>query len=225
MQAGALGVDPVLERPLRGLEAVKVPGEGLGGVRLAQGVAEVHEVRMRYGPCGRDPLRRIESEQPPQEVQALLRGAGRALLQRLGGLLLELQRLHEPQDPLALAAALRQPGEVAVAAEPERASDAPQHVQVILAGEERLPGQDLRVDAADRPEVDGLEVARGHQHELRGAVPACDDVVRELLLLGGAAAGEAQVRNAQRAVPVEEDVRGLEVAVHDAGRVEILEAT
>ena len=45
-------------------------------------------------------------------------------------------------------------------------------VQVVLPREDRSVGEHLGQDAADGPDVNGLGVALGVEHDLRGAIPA-----------------------------------------------------
>ena len=73
--------------------------------------------------------------------------------------------------------------------------------------------------------ADLVAVVLGEHDELRGAVPARDDVLRHVLVLELVAhAREAEVADGQVALAVHEDVVGLEVAVEDVGGVEVLEA-
>lgn len=88
----------------------------------------------------------------------------------------------------------------------------------------------LGKDAADRPHINsGGVVGRAGHNELRGSVPAGGDVVGPeddvwLLIIEGSA-GEAEVDDAEVALGVDQDVGGLEVAVEDAGGVNVVYAT
>jgi hypothetical protein len=94
-------------------------------------------------------------------------------------------------------------------------------VDVVLAGEERLALEHLSEDAAGAPDIDLDVVLLPGEHDLGGAVVAGGDVAGHLGVLD---AGEAEVADLQVTVLVDEDVAGLQVAVHDAGRVHVLQA-
>ena len=101
-----------------------------------------------------------------------------------------------------------------------------------LAGEERLPAEELRDDAADAPHVDGLRVGtRGSQQQLGAPVPAGDDVLGHRVVGVGPRERplvheprQAEVGDAQLAVLGDEQVARLEVSVEDAGEVHGLDA-
>mmetsp|Transcript_27286 Transcript_27286/g.67720 ORF Transcript_27286/g.67720 Transcript_27286/m.67720 type:complete len:232 (+) Transcript_27286:986-1681(+) len=115
-----------------------------------------------------------------------------------------------------------------------------------LPRKQRLALEQLGQDAANRPEVDSLGVLTGREHKLGCAVPPRDDVRGEIpqdrvsvlvdvrprrqgaLVRGGLVRGqprEAEVGDAQLARLVDEQVRGLEVAVHHvAALVQVGEA-
>ena len=101
-----------------------------------------------------------------------------------------------------------------------------------LAGEEWLPAEELRDDAADAPHVDGLRVrTRGSQQQLGAPVPAGDDVLGHRVVGVGPRERplvheprQAEVGDAQLAVLGDEQVARLEVPVEDAHRVHRLDA-
>ena len=94
-------------------------------------------------------------------------------------------------------------------------------VDVVLSGEQRLALEHLSEDAAGAPDVDLDVVLLPGEHDLGGTVVAGRHVAGHLGVLD---AGEAEVADLEVAVLVDEDVAGLEVAVHDAGRVHVLES-
>ena len=105
-------------------------------------------------------------------------------------------------------------------------------VNVIVAGEVRFPSEQLGKDASDGPNVDRLGILVTRQHDLRGAVPPCHHILGQQqriarladhLLVAQHAPGKAEVANLEVAVGIDEQVRRLEVAVQDVGRMDVLE--
>mmetsp|Transcript_79991 Transcript_79991/g.208620 ORF Transcript_79991/g.208620 Transcript_79991/m.208620 type:complete len:207 (-) Transcript_79991:1824-2444(-) len=92
---GALCVDPVLQRPLRRVEAVEVPREGPRGVDLRHGVAETREVLVSHRVSRRHAAIGVEGQQLAHEVQAELAGAWHPLFERLRGALWEFEGRDE----------------------------------------------------------------------------------------------------------------------------------
>lgn len=101
-------------------------------------------------------------------------------------------------------------------------------VDICLPLKERPTRGHLWQHAADRPHVDGLAVHTQAEallreavaeEELGGAVPARGDVVRVCATGAIQRAREPKVAQLEDAVPRDEDVLGLHVAVHDAPRV------
>ena len=78
-------------------------------------------------------------------------------------------------------------------------------------------------DAPDGPDVDGLVVVLRLAEQLRRAVPARDDVLRELARVVVEAPREAEVADGEVAVAVDEQVRRLEVPVEHGRAVDVLE--
>ena len=109
---------------------------------------------------------------------------------------------------------------------------------VVLAREQRLAEVHLRKNAADRPHVDRLRILRERKHDLRGAVPACGNVLREIGIflrgggVGGCAAcggvcletGKPEVADLEVALLVDQEVGRLKVAMDDAAAVKVLDA-
>jgi hypothetical protein len=93
-------------------------------------------------------------------------------------------------------------------------------VHVVLAGEERLALKHLSKDAACTPDIDLDIVLLPCEHDLRGSVVSGRDVTRHLRVLY---TGETEVANLEIAVLVDEDVAGLQVAVHDTSRVDVFQ--
>ena len=92
---------------------------------------------------------------------------------------------------------------------------------MVLAREQRLALDHLGEDAPGAPDVDLDVVLLPRQHDLRRAVVSSRNVARHLGILQ---AGEAEVADLEIAVLVDEDVAGLEVAVDDAGRVDVFQS-
>lgn len=94
--------------------------------------------------------------------------------------------------------------------------------------EDGLADEDLSQDASNAPNVRCFPVGVGSQKDLRGSVPPSgyllseDDVVA--VFVGNHGPGESEVADLHGAVAVEDEVGGLEVAMDDLGRVEILHA-
>mmetsp|Transcript_63948 Transcript_63948/g.208596 ORF Transcript_63948/g.208596 Transcript_63948/m.208596 type:complete len:215 (-) Transcript_63948:480-1124(-) len=110
-----------------------------------------------------------------------------------------------------------------------------QLVVAVLAREERLASPHLVEDATHRPHVHRRPVLGARQQHLGRAVPARDDVLRELfpgrvhrlagLAVHGDAAAQAEVTDLDLTVAhAHEDVRRLEVPVDDVPAVEMQEA-
>mmetsp|Transcript_65475 Transcript_65475/g.213131 ORF Transcript_65475/g.213131 Transcript_65475/m.213131 type:complete len:413 (+) Transcript_65475:62-1300(+) len=122
----------------------------------------------------------------------------------------------------------------------------------VFALRARQHAQQLRVDATHGPDIDGLGVVRLQQDELRSAVPPCDHMPRQMLLqplrvghvrnlirtiallgpcwglvevLAPEGTGQAEVSDLDGAVLVHEAVRGLQVPVVDASRVQVLQSS
>ena len=112
---------------------------------------------------------------------------------------------------------------VLLARRAEDLNDALQLVNVVLAGEDGLPPEELGKDASAAPEVHRHRVVVFREHNLGCAVPARDDVLGEVLRRAVVdAAGEAKVAHLEVAVRVEEQVGGLQVAVQHLGAVDVL---
>ena len=105
------------------------------------------------------PLLRVEEQHPVEEVA----GAGVEIRQ---------DRCHAAaarvREVAAEDARLLRP--VRLGGRPEHVEDLAKLVDLVLAGEEGLPGDELGEDASAAPEVDGRGVG-GAQEDLGGAVP------------------------------------------------------
>ena len=82
----------------------------------------------------------------------------------------------------------------------------------------------LSNDASNTPHIDLGRVDLATQQELRGAVPKRNDLVREPLHLGIPGPGQAPVSNLELALPVDEKVRRLEIAVDNPVGVHVVHA-
>jgi hypothetical protein len=92
---------------------------------------------------------------------------------------------------------------------------------VVLAGEQRLALEHLGENAAGAPDVHLDVVFLPREHDLRRPVVSRRNVARHLRILD---ARQAKVADLEVAVLVDQDVAGLQVAVDDAGRVDVLQA-
>jgi hypothetical protein len=92
---------------------------------------------------------------------------------------------------------------------------------VILAWEQWLAFEHLGKDAAGAPDVHLDVVLLPCEHDLRRPIVSRRDVAGHLGILY---ARQAEVTDLEVAILVYEDVGGLEVAVHDAGGVDIFES-
>lgn len=93
---------------------------------------------------------------------------------------------------------------------------------MILSGEQGLALEHLSKDASGAPDINLDVVFLPGEHDLGGSVVSGGNVTRHLRVLNS---GEAKVANLQIAVLVDKDVAGLEIAVDDAGRMHVLEAS
>lgn len=93
---------------------------------------------------------------------------------------------------------------------------------MVLAGEERLALEHLSEDAACTPDINLDVVLLPCEHDLRRSVVSGRDVTRHLRVLY---TGETEVANLEIAVLVDEDVAGLQVAVHDTSGVDVFQTT
>lgn len=105
---------------------------------------------------------------------------------------------------------------------PQKLRDDGELIDMILPREQRLPLQHLRKDASRTPDVDLDIVLLPRQHDLGRTVVARRDVARHLRVLD---TRQPEVADLQVAVLVDQDVARLEVAVHDAGRMDVFQST
>lgn len=97
----------------------------------------------------------------------------------------------------------------------EHLRNAVQLIDVAVAGEERLAAHHLRVEAADRPDVDRPAVSGIADEELGRAIPSRRHVIGAGLVRSGDVAREAKVAELDHAVRRHQYVLGLYIAVHD----------
>ena len=93
---------------------------------------------------------------------------------------------------------------------------------MVLSREERLALKDLGEDTSCTPDINLNIVLLPCEHDLRGSVVSGRYVTRHLGILY---TGETEVANLEIAVLVDEDVAGLQVAVHNTSGVDIFQAT
>mmetsp|Transcript_3702 Transcript_3702/g.7035 ORF Transcript_3702/g.7035 Transcript_3702/m.7035 type:complete len:273 (+) Transcript_3702:168-986(+) len=186
--------------------------------RFVRGVVQLLHVGVGEGLLRGEALVGVELQQLVQHVVRLRR------------------RLREPIRPLAVCGfgkhgavgeeALRLLSDVVLVRlgwVSDDGDDLLEHLDVVLAGKERAAAHELRHHAPDRPHVDGVSVHLVPQQQLRRAVPPCDDVASHERLVAVGEASEAEVAHFEVAVGVDEEVVGLEVAVHHRRRVDELE--
>jgi hypothetical protein len=168
-----------------------------------------------------------------KDEQGVQKGEGLATrLREEGGKRHFLLGRDRVQEPLGLTAL--HVGDFLGAGGPDHVKDQGQLVDEIFPREKRLPSQQLGENAADRPHIHCVVVeAVGAQHQLRGPVPACDDVLRHGLLdgivgvlsfPGGAGTGKAEIRDPKLAGPGDQQVPRFEVPMDDPVVVEKFEA-
>ena len=92
---------------------------------------------------------------------------------------------------------------------------------MILAREKRLALQHFCENTSRAPDVDFHIVLLPREHDLRCSVVSRRDIASHLRILY---ACQAEVADFEVAVLVNEDVGGLEIAVDDAGGVDVFEA-
>jgi hypothetical protein len=104
----------------------------------------------------------------------------------------------------------------------EQLEDVEELLELGVAGEERLLPRELGEDAPDGPDVHRGGVVRAAQQNFGSSVPQRDDLVRVRFNRHGEGASEAEVGNLDDVLGfVDEEVLGLEVAVHDAVAVDV----
>ena len=91
-----------------------------------------------------------------------------------------------------------------------------------------LSTEHLGEDASDGPHVDSRRVSAEREHELGRSIPARCDVLRHKVgvFVGGCrdTARHAEIANFQIAIGVNEQIRRFQIAMQNAGRVNVLDA-
>mmetsp|Transcript_33334 Transcript_33334/g.99266 ORF Transcript_33334/g.99266 Transcript_33334/m.99266 type:complete len:427 (-) Transcript_33334:1908-3188(-) len=106
----------------------------------------------------------------------------------------------------------------------ERLDDELELVHIVLARQQRAPPEQLRHDAADRPDVDCCRVVFTRQQQLRRAVPPRDNVLSHVACFG-ACACKPKITDLEVARCIEQQVAWLQIAVQHVGTVHVLQAT
>jgi hypothetical protein len=99
-------------------------------------------------------------------------------------------------------------------------SDDGELIDVVLSREQRLAFQHLCKDAARTPDINLNIILLPCEHNLRGSVVSRGDITGHLGILN---TGQTKVADLEIAVLIDEDVAGLEIAMDDACRMNILE--
>ena len=149
---------------ISGLTELHVEIEGLRGDGFVLWVVVLAEVGVLQGLRHRDPLVGVEGQHPLQEVH----GLGVSLWVDFGerDLGSEWER-----GEIAASLVIEYGGEVLLCGRTQDTHDVVQLVQVMFPGEYRPVGDHLGQDAAHGPDIDGLVVSLGVDHDLRGSVP------------------------------------------------------
>lgn len=93
-------------------------------------------------------------------------------------------------------------------------------IDVIFPGEQRFPLQHLREYASCAPDVYLHVVLLPRKHDFGCTVIPRRDISRHLRILY---ACQAEIADLQIAVLVDQNIAGLQVTVHDSGRMDIFE--
>lgn len=104
----------------------------------------------------------------------------------------------------------------------EKLRDDGKLVDVILARKERLALQHLRENAAGAPDINLNVILLPRKHDFWGSVVSRRHISSHLGVLN---ARKSEITNLQIAVLVDQDVARLEVAMDDAGGVDIFQTT
>ena len=142
----------------------------LGGDRLVLRVVVLAEVGVLQGLRHSDPLVGVEGQHLLQQVEGL--GVGLGVDSCEGDLWSEGER-----GEVAARLVIEDGGEVLLCGGAQHAHDVVELVQVVLAGEDWSVGDHLSQDTADCPDIDGLVVSLGVDHDLRRSVPAGGNVL------------------------------------------------
>jgi hypothetical protein len=183
-------------------------------------LVQISEPRASERDRRRRPLVGVAGEEPLQEVESI-RGQellGKELPQHAG--VADRRQGHHGGEREGLECRPRRPLRHA-----EHAEYPAEHLHVVLPVEERLPGEELRHDAAEGPHVHHRVVVGLPQEHLRRLVPERASLpVRRL----GDRGGEPEVAYldgdglAVIGAGADKDVPGLYVPVHDLARVHVL---
>lgn len=174
------------------------------------------EVRMlqhllRAGPPRRIQGQQINQQRAPRGRQERELGAqDRALGD---GVLGQAQRARVGQPPEARPRL--------VGGDPAELEDLGQLVDLVLALQERLFGQQLPEDAPDAPHVDRGAVLLGAEQQLGRAVPQRDDQLGHLGRRVAEVARHAEICDLEHAPVVEQQVGRLEIPVQDPVGVQV----
>ena len=95
-------------------------------------------------------------------------------------------------------------------------------VDVIFAGEQRLPFKHLREYAPRAPYINLHVVFLPCKHDLWGTVVSCRHIARHLRVLN---TGETKVTDLQVTILVHKDIAGLQIAVDDSCRVHVFQSS
>ena len=174
---------------------------------LLRALIQLRKPRVREGLLRRTAHLGPQLQHLPQQLQTQVIDLRQNSAELLGSVdrprRLELGKTRDPR-PRPLGRRAHQP------------EDLEQLVLVRGAGEQGAAREHLRHDAAGAPDVDAGVVSPTPEQDVRGAIPQRDDLVAESVDGDAEGAREAEIREFQLPLVVDEQVLGLEVAVQDA---------
>jgi hypothetical protein len=220
---GLLNQETLVGTDIEGVVVLKAELKATGAdgedrVRVSVLAPNAVEIGMGEGIVDGNTTSGAELQHPAKEIEGLRGSIGEQRCKGLGAVVRLLGK--EPEGLLAL-------DELKLVSGPST-EDLQVHLKgllEVLAREERLAAEELREDAAARPNVDALVVvAVRAEHEFGGPVPAGHHVLSHGALALGHLASKAEVRDHKVACLGDQQVGRLQVTVHNAVRVGEAEA-
>lgn len=179
-------------------------------------------VRVRQGLVNGDATVRVESQHLFNQINRLLVGAAEQLIEIFTAI--EWQLSHES----AVVRILDLVNEVGFWLSHQIGYH--HHLFLLrLSGQQWLPSNEFSENTANAPNINGRRVLPPRENHFRSSIPARCDVVGERGLRGhqrvNIGARQSKVANFEVAVAVDEQVAGLQVAMEDTARVDVLKAS